>query len=109
MNEEPNLIYLNKISDGDKTVRKRLLLVLKEEFTQEAEEYKFNIINNNLSSASEKVHKIRHKIGFLGMDQAYDLANQYEQNLRTNSIQLKNEFEIILDVINEFVLKIEVL
>jgi altronate dehydratase len=109
MNEEPNLIYLNNLSDGDETIKNKLLLILKEEFVQEIEIYKLNVINNNLISAAENVHKIRHKIGFLGMEKAYDLSNQYEHNLRNNSNELKNEFEIILEVINEFVLKIEFL
>lgn len=103
MNEVPNLIYLNQLSDGDEAIKTRLMLVLKEEFFKEVEEYKLNMMNDNFSLASEIVHKIRHKIGFLGMLNAYDLANQYQLNLEDNSLNLKDDFEIILNKINEFI------
>lgn len=105
MNEEPNLIFLNQLSNGDQAIKSRLLSVLKEEFLKEVEEYKLNMISNKFSLASEIVHKIIHKIGFLGMQQAYDLSNQYQQDLDVNSLDLKDDFEKTLNIINEFILK----
>lgn len=105
MKEEPNFIYLNQLSAGEQAVKDRLLSVLKEEFATEYEVYKANISNSNLLFASEIVHKIRHKIGFLGMEKAYDLTSDYEKNLKNNSLDLKEEFETVLGVINAFILK----
>jgi hypothetical protein len=105
MKEEPNFIYLNQLSAGEQAVKDRLLSVLKEEFATEYEDYKANISNSNLLFASEIVHKIRHKIGFLGMEKAYDLTSDYEKNLKNNSLDLKEEFETVLGVINAFILK----
>jgi hypothetical protein len=105
MKEEPNFIYLNQLSAGEQAVKDRLLSVLKEEFATEYEDYKANISNSNLLFASEIVHKIRHKIGFLGMEKAYDLTSDYEKNLKNNSLALKEEFETVLGIINAFILK----
>lgn len=103
MNETPNLIYLNQLSDGDDVIKNKILIVLKEEFVTEFKEYNANMINKDLLSASEKVHKIRHKIGFFGMEKAYELSNKYEQNLKNNSDILKTKFEKILDIIYKFI------
>jgi hypothetical protein len=105
MTEEPNLINLIQLSDGNETIKSSLWLVLKEEFSKEVEEYNLKIIENNFSLASGIVHKIRHKIGFLGMQNAYDLSYQYQQNLEISSTDLKEEFELILNTIKEFILK----
>ena len=106
MKEKPNLNYLNKISEGSQEIKIRIVNVIKEEFTIEVTEYIINMMNNNLLNASENVHKIRHKIGFLGMENAYDLSNEYEQNLKNNCTDLKNEFEITLSDMYEFIKKI---
>lgn len=105
MKEQPNFVFLNQLSAGEQAVKDRLLGVLKEEFATECLDYYTNISNSNLLFASEIVHKIRHKIGFLGMEKAYDLTSDYEKNLKNNSLVLKEEFEIILDIIKEFILK----
>ncbi len=102
MEETPNLIYLNQLSDGDNAAKKSLLKVLKAEFITEVEQYNINMINNCLLNAAENVHKIRHKIGFLGMEKAYELSNNHEQELKNNSILLKFEFENILNIIHNF-------
>lgn len=103
MNETPNFIYLNQLSDGDDDIKNKLLVVLKEEFVSEFKEYNTNMINKDLLSASEKVHKLRHKIGFFGMEKAYELSNEYEQNLINNSDILKTEFEETLSIIYKFI------
>jgi HPt (histidine-containing phosphotransfer) domain-containing protein len=105
MEEIPNLIYLNQLSDNDKSVSHQLMLILKEEFQDEFESYNLKMIQNDFVSAAEIVHKLRHKIGFLGMEQAYTMSSQFEQNLRLNSLNLKDEFELVLKVIKKFMLK----
>jgi hypothetical protein len=105
MKEEPNFVFLNQLSEGEQAVKDRLLSVLKEEFAREYADYHANISKRNLLFASEIVHKIRHKIGFLGMEKAYDLTSDYEKNLKNNSLVLKEEFETVLGIINGFILK----
>lgn len=103
MNETPNFIYLNQLSDGDDEIKNKLIVVLKEEFVSEFNEYKANMIIKDLLSASEKVHKLRHKIGFFGMEKAYELSNEHEQNLKNNSDILKTKFDKILNIIYKFI------
>lgn len=105
MTEEPNFNNLIQLSDGDEAIKNSLWLVLKEEFIKEVEDYNLKITENNLSIASGIVHKLRHKIGFLGMQMAYDLSYQYQQNLEFDSTDLKEDFELILDTINKFIKK----
>lgn len=105
MVEKPNLINLIQLSNGDEAIKSSLWLVLKQEFSKEVEDYNMKITEKNFLIASEIVHKIRHKIGFLGMYNAYDLSYQYQQNLELNSLDLKEDFELILNTIDEFILK----
>lgn len=105
MTEEPNFNNLMQLADGDEAIKSSLWSILKEEFIKEVEDYNLKITENNLSVASGIVHKLRHKIGFLGMQKAYDLSYQYQQNLEFDSTDLKEDFELILDTINKFIKK----
>ena len=106
MKELPNIEYINKLASGDESIQNRLIEVLKEELPIEVENYNASINKLNWLEAAENVHKLRHKIGFLGLENAYQLSNEYEQNLRMKSILLKNEFEIVLEKIINFISKL---
>ena len=103
MEELPNLVYINQLACGDELIKKRLINVLKEEFPQEILIYNDNMEKLNLTEAAESVHKIRHKIGFVGLEKAYDLSYDYEQNLRDGSILFKDDFENVLKKITKFI------
>ena len=106
MKEEPNIEYINQLANGDESIKNRLIKVLKEELPVEIENYNANIEKLNWIEAAENVHKLRHKIGFLGLENAYQLSYEYEQNLRDQSILLKKEFEVILKKIINFISKL---
>jgi HPt (histidine-containing phosphotransfer) domain-containing protein len=103
MEEVPNINYIIQLSNGDESIKKRLINVLKEELPMEVENYNANIEKLNWLEAAENVHKLRHKIGFLGLENAYQLSYEYEQNLREQSILLKKEFEVVLKKIINFI------
>jgi HPt (histidine-containing phosphotransfer) domain-containing protein len=106
MKEEPNIAYINQLANGDESIKKRLIRVLKEELPVEVENYNVNIEKLNWLEAAENVHKLRHKIGFLGLENAYQLSYEYEQNLREQSVLLKKEFEVVLKKIINFISKL---
>lgn len=106
MEEVPNIEYINQLANGDESIKSRLIKVLKEELPIEVENYNTNIEKLNWIEAAENVHKLRHKIGFLGLENAYQLSDEYEQNLREQSIVLKKEFEIVLKKIINFISKL---
>lgn len=106
MKEEPNIAYINQLANGDESIKKRLIRVLKEELPVEVENYNLNIEKLNWLEAAENVHKLRHKIGFLGLENAYQLSYEYEQNLREQSVLLKKEFEVVLKKIINFISKL---
>ncbi|MDI1317740.1 Hpt domain-containing protein [Flavobacterium sp.] len=71
IDEQPNLEYIDKLADGDEVIRERLISVLKQEFPEEFALYRKHILNSNYRQAAESVHKIRHKIGLLGLEIRY--------------------------------------
>lgn len=106
MKEEPNIEYIDQLANGDESVKNRLIKVMKEELPIEIENYNVNIEKLNWLEAAENVHKLRHKIGFLGLENAYQLSYEYEQNLREQSVLLKKEFEVVLKKIINFISKL---
>jgi HPt (histidine-containing phosphotransfer) domain-containing protein len=106
MKEEPNIEYINQLANGDESIKNRLIKVMKEELPIEIENYNDNIEKLNWLEAAENVHKLRHKIGFLGLENAYQLSYEYEQNLREQSVLLKKEFEVVLKKIINFISKL---
>jgi len=69
--EEPNLSYIKNIAEDDLDFEKILLMVLKEEFYEEQASYRNNFSDNNLKETSLIVHKLKHKIGLLGLEKSY--------------------------------------
>lgn len=106
MKEEPNIEYINQLANGDESIKNRLIKVMKEELPIEIENYNDNIEKLNWLEAAENVHKLRHKIGFFGLENAYQLSYEYEQNLREQSVLLKKEFEVVLKKIINFISKL---
>ena len=104
MGEQPNLDYIDKLAAGDEAIRKRLISVLKQEFPIEVAIYREQILNSIYLQAAESVHKIRHKIGLLGLENSYFSSKIYEQNLRNNVLQNQINFENTINKI-EFFLK----
>lgn len=101
--EQPNLDYINEISGGDKDFKEKLIQVVKDELPLEIEIYQNNYNNSAFAKAAENVHKLKHKLGILGLSQGYELAIAYEEELRNGKSTLKKKFDSLLDSCNRFI------
>ncbi|MBS1535934.1 MAG: Hpt domain-containing protein [Bacteroidetes bacterium] len=102
MRELPNLLYIEQLAQDNQVVRERLIRILKEEFPQEVEKYKQESEQSDYFLMSESVHKLKHKFGLLGLEKAYHLAADFEEQLRAQKTNLKTEFEVVLQDIELF-------
>ncbi len=100
--EQANYSYIDALSGGDDSFKQKLIQIVKDELPREIEVYEQNGLNHDWQKASEHVHKIKHKISILGLEKSYIIATDFENNLRENNLDLKNEFEAIMQVMTNF-------
>jgi len=100
--EQPNLSYIHQLSAGNTTFKEKLIAVIKEEFPDEKAVYSTNIQAKNYKEAAENVHKIKHKISILGLEESYEVALAFENHLKEGDTDLKEDFENILNVISDY-------
>jgi HPt (histidine-containing phosphotransfer) domain-containing protein len=100
---KPNLEYINRLSRGDKSIKAELIEVIKTEFPKEQKEYYNSLEEKEFKKIEENVHKLKHKISILGLEKSYEIANQFEHNLREHSLDKKEDFDKILIVISDFI------
>lgn len=100
--EEPNFTYLNSFTAGDKAFEEKILKIIITEFPEEKNLYLNNIVLNKLDEAANNVHKIKHKISLLGLEESYGLASQHELNLINDNTTLHEDFTEILNTMNRF-------
>lgn len=101
--EQPNLSYIDTLSGGDKAFKDKLISIIKTEFPEEKAVYFKNIENQNFKEASENVHKLKHKISILGLEKSYDIAADFENDLKDNNNDAgKEEFKNILQSMTDF-------
>jgi HPt (histidine-containing phosphotransfer) domain-containing protein len=101
--ENPNLEYINQLSAGNKDFEVKIISILKTELPQEIQIYKDAIVSEHYKIAADCVHKLKHKISFLGLVEGYAVAEKYENALKVGQIDMKIEFEDILNKIQDFV------
>ncbi|WP_418262013.1 Hpt domain-containing protein [Flavobacterium faecale] len=101
--EQPNLDYINQLSGDNEEFKNKLIGILKKELPLEIAGYKSDLLTDDLALASQSVHKIKHKVSILGLEKSYYIASTYENNLKLNSFDLKDEFENILKIMQEYV------
>ncbi|NMH88726.1 Hpt domain-containing protein [Flavivirga sp. Y03] len=101
--EQPNLSYIYSMSGGDKDFEKKLINIIKAEFPEEKKTYYKNINSDNFNKASENVHKLKHKISILGLEKSYEMAVDYENNLKKASTVGRKDFDAILQLITDFI------
>ncbi|AUP77647.1 histidine kinase [Flavivirga eckloniae] len=100
--EQPNFSYIDTLSGGDEAFKSKLINIIKTEFPEEKEVYFQNIAINDLQKASENVHKLKHKITILGLEESYKVASDFEKSLKENKEVGKEDFQNILKVITDF-------
>ena len=102
--EQPNKSYIKSLSGGNIEFEKKLITVIKSEFPIEKETYLKNITAKKYIETAENVHKLKHKISILGLEKSYEIAAQYENELRENNTNLKDEFDTILKTITDYLI-----
>ncbi|PKB15913.1 Hpt domain-containing protein [Flavobacterium sp. 5] len=105
--EKPNLNYINNLSGNDDAFRGKIINTLKKELPKEVKEYYDQIEKGYFTEAAQIIHKIKHKIGIMGMEKSYYLTEEFERNLKNQSAdsnaELKVEFNKILSTMQDFV------
>ncbi|UOY08116.1 Hpt domain-containing protein [Muricauda sp. SCSIO 64092] len=107
MAEIPNLDYIKEISGGNEEFEKKFLSIIQVEFPKEKEDYCNLLKGGQLEESAKVVHKIKHKFGILGLNNAYKIAIKYEEDLKIGNTALKEDFESVLDTVQEFIVKME--
>ncbi|GAA4230889.1 Hpt domain-containing protein [Postechiella marina] len=100
--EQPNLSYIESMSGGDKSFEKKIIDIVKKEFPEEVKTYRENSNSDNFKLMAENVHKLKHKISILGLEKSYDTATAFENDLFDGDISLKEEFESILNLMQNY-------
>ncbi len=100
--EQPNLSYINELSGGDEAFKNKLITILKNEFPEEKEVYFKNFKAKNFKETAENVHKLKHKISILGLEESYKIAENYEDNLKESNVSGYETFNEILQNITDY-------
>lgn len=106
MEETPNLSYIDNLAKGDTLFAKNLMDIIKKELSAEIETYQFHLKQGDFIKTSEGVHKLSHKIGILGLEKGYKIAKEYEIDLLEKNLNLRSDFEHILDAMLLFIEKV---
>ena len=94
--------YIKSLSGGEIEFEEKLIKIIKSEFPNEKSIYYEHLKEKNYIKAADDVHKLKHKISILGLEKSYNIAADYENDLRENSLKLKDDFEKILQIITEY-------
>ena len=100
--EAPNLNYIKKLSAGDLAFEEKIISVIKDEFPKEKELYLTNLGVKDFQAAAQNVHKLKHKFSILGLEQSYQLAEEFEEDLKSSEIFRSDDFNAVLDCISAF-------
>lgn len=103
MKEVPNLSYIREISGGDLEFEKQIIEIIKVELPKEVKSYNSFLNEKYFKKAADLVHKIKHKISTLGLDESYQIAIKHEIELKQDSLRYKNDFDTILESMINFV------
>ncbi|TXD49169.1 Hpt domain-containing protein [Polaribacter sp. IC073] len=101
--EQPNLEYINQLARGDESIKNELIDVIKTEFPEEKKDYYNSLESKEYKRIEENVHKLKHKISILGLEKSYEIANEFEHNLRELSLDRKEDFDEILIAISDYI------
>ena len=100
--EDPSLNYLHSLSNGNELFKNRIIQLFIDELPEEYKTYENALNSKNFFWASEIVHKIKHKIAFLQMDQSYEISEKHELALREGKLKYQTEFIEIISKILKF-------
>jgi hypothetical protein len=98
--EQPNLVFIKEIVGDDEAFKESLLEIIKIEFPEEVKLFTENFSNKNYKEASNNVHKLKHKVSLLGLQEGFDLASDFENALKEGNTTLHADFLEILKKIH---------
>ncbi|WP_417368335.1 Hpt domain-containing protein [Flavobacterium beibuense] len=101
--EQPNLNYIDQLAGDDAPFRQKLIDTIKSELPTEIDTYKSYLSVDNYSATAGSVHKLKHKISVMGMEKSYYIAEEFEKNLKNNSLDLQADFEAILASMQNYI------
>ena len=104
--EVPNTNYIKQLAGDDIEFEKQFITILKEEFPTECKEYFEYLENGSYKETALMVHKIKHKFNILGLEESYNLAQNYEAELLLNKTDKAPAFEVVLDMVGKYIKKI---
>lgn len=100
--EYPNLDYIKKLAGDDVSFENKFISILKDEFPTEKSEYSSVLKAGKTDETALIVHKLKHKLNILGLENAYRLAVTYEEDLKKGDTKLKDQFSTILETIESY-------
>ncbi|MFD2828423.1 Hpt domain-containing protein [Leeuwenhoekiella polynyae] len=104
--DKPNLDKIKEIASDQLEFQKEMIAIIKEELPVEVEIYRKNLNAKYFLRSAEDVHKLKHKISILNMANSYELATNYENELRADNPKLAGQFEDTLQNMLDFVAKL---
>lgn len=105
--EHPNLDFFKNLSKGDKAFEDKMTKIFKKEFFEDIKFYKDALNKKDYKRAINFVHRLKHKVGLVGLEKSYKLTDSYEKNLKNQILSLEAEFDSILKTISVFLEKID--
>jgi DNA polymerase III delta prime subunit len=102
--EQPNLTFIKEIVGDDEAFQKSLLDIIKKEFPEEVKLFTKNFSQKKFKEASNNVHKLKHKISLLALKEGFDLASDFENELKKGNTVLHSDFLEILNKIRLYLL-----
>jgi len=103
MNEVPNDKYIKQLANGNTAFQEHLLGVMKREFPEEKKLFSTLYNQKKYLQTAEIVHKLKNKIGILGLEQGYQVAVDFEKELKNEKTVLYPKFIVILENIEDFI------
>ena len=106
MNEQPNLEYITQLAQNSPEYKERILNIIKAEFPQEKIQFFDAYQAKDYTLAAEMTHKLKHKINIFGLAQGYEIARDFENQLKEKETTLYPKFCLILEQITTYLLDI---
>jgi HPt (histidine-containing phosphotransfer) domain-containing protein len=100
--EIPNLSFIKEIAGNDEAFQNSILEIIKKEFPEEVSLFKTNFLQKKYKEAANDVHKIKHKISLLGLEEGLEIATDFENELIKGEIKLHHNFLEILNKIHVY-------
>ncbi|MBN7817701.1 Hpt domain-containing protein [Algoriphagus pacificus] len=98
----PNLQYIKQLANGSEAFENKVLEVVKRELRLEISSFRESLNKGDIENAVLFVHKIKHKVSLLGMEEGYALTAKFEDELREGSDALLGNFESLLRIMTMF-------